>query len=113
MENNKVMSMIAIIAAAMVACGTPASAAVSEPAAAVSSAKPAKTQTVTYKVSMHCPKCVKKVNENIAFEKGVKDLKVSLDDHTVTVTFDPSKTDADKIAAAITKLGYTVEQKKD
>ena len=40
------------------------------------------------------------------FEKGVKKLDVSLENHTVTVTFDPSKTDAGKIAAAIRKLGY-------
>ena len=30
---------------------------------------------------------MKKVNENIAFEKGVKDLAVSLDKQTITVTY--------------------------
>ena len=57
--------------------------------------------TVVYDVHLHCESCVKKVTE-----KGVKKLDVSLENHTVTVTFDPSKTDAGKIAAAIRKLGY-------
>ena len=34
---------------------------------------------VTWTVNLHCENCVEKVNENLAFEKGVKDLKVSLD----------------------------------
>ena len=62
--------------------------------------------TVVYDVHLHCESCVKKVTGNISFEKGVKKLDVSLENHTVTVTFDPSKTDAGKIAAAIRKLGY-------
>ena len=67
--------------------------------------------TVVYDVHLHCENCVKKVNENIAFEKGVKKLEVSLEKHTVTVTFDPSKTDAVKIAAALKKLGYETKLK--
>ena len=52
--------------------------------------------------------CVKKVQENIPFEKGVKDLKISLDDKTVWVKYDPGKTTREKLAAAIEKLGYEV-----
>ena len=65
-------------------------------------------KTVVFNVSMHCAKCVKKINDNIAFEKGVKDLTVSLDKKTVTVSYDPSKTDEKKLKAALEKLGYTV-----
>ncbi len=63
---------------------------------------------VTFNVFLHCEDCVKKVNENIAFEKGVKDLKVSLDDQTVYVKYDASKTSEDVLKAAIEKLGYPV-----
>lgn len=69
-----------------------------------------KTKTVVFSVNMHCHNCVKKINENISFEKGVKDMEVSLDEKTVTVTYDPSKTDENKIAAALKKLGYSVEK---
>ncbi len=68
-----------------------------------------KTQTVVFKTTIHCKNCVGKVMDNVSFEKGVKDLKVSLGEKTVTITFDPSKTDEKKLAAAIAKLGYKAE----
>ena len=70
--------------------------------------KKAATKTVTFNVSMHCKNCVKKINDNVAFEKGVKDLSVSLDQKTVTVTYDPARTDVAKLKAALEKLGYKV-----
>ena len=69
-------------------------------------------KTAVFNVSMHCEKCVKKINDNIAFEKGVKDLSVSLDKKTVTISYDPSKTDEAKLKSALEKLGYTVTPAK-
>lgn len=63
---------------------------------------------VTFSVHLHCANCVKKVEENIAFEKGVKDLKVSLDDQTVYVKYDASKTSEAALKSAIEALGYPV-----
>ena len=63
---------------------------------------------VNFNVYLHCEDCVEKVNENIAFEKGVKDLKVSLEDQTVTIKYDAAKTSEDVLKAAIEKLGYPV-----
>lgn len=74
--------------------------------------KKKKVQTVTFKTSIHCKNCVKKINDNIPFEKGVKDLKVSLDEKLVTITYDPSKTNEEQLAKALEKLGYTA-QKQD
>ena len=69
-----------------------------------------KTETVTFKTTIHCKNCVKKLNDNLAFEKGVKDLKVSLNDKLVTITYDPSKTNEAALVKAIEKLGYTAEK---
>lgn len=78
------------------------------------SAKPKKELiTVVYDVHLHCESCVNKVVENLSYEKGVKDLKVSLEDQTVTVTFDPKKTDETKIMAAIEALGYKAKKHLD
>lgn len=71
-----------------------------------------KTATVTFKTSIRCHNCVKKITENISFEKGVKDLSVSLDEKLVTITYDPSRTDEATLAKALEKLGYTVEKVK-
>lgn len=77
--------------------------------------KPAKKKgelkSVTFKVHLHCENCVKKVQENIAFEKGVKDLKVSLEDQTVAIKYDAAKTSEETLEAAIVKLGYPVSGK--
>lgn len=66
-------------------------------------------KTAVFKTHLHCANCVKKVEENIAFLKGVKDLKVSLSDQTVTVAFDASKTSSEALAAEIVKLGYPAQ----
>lgn len=68
-----------------------------------------KTETVTFKVSMHCKNCVAKITDNISFLKGVEDLKVSLDQKTVTITYNPAKTDEATLQKAIEKLGYSAQ----
>lgn len=68
----------------------------------------AEIREVTFNVHLHCSSCVKKIQENIAFEKGVKDLKVSLEDQTVYVKYDASKTNEDVLKNAIVKLGVPV-----
>ncbi|MBP5483261.1 MAG: heavy-metal-associated domain-containing protein [Bacteroidales bacterium] len=74
--------------------------------------KKKKVQTVTFKTSIHCKNSVKKINDNIPFEKGVKDLKVSLDEKLVTITYDPSKTNEEQLAKALEKLGYTAQKQE-
>lgn len=72
------------------------------------SKKKGEIKEVTFLVHLHCENCVKKVQENIAFEKGVKDLKVSLEDQTVALKYDAAKTSEAVLKAAIEKLGYPV-----
>lgn len=64
-------------------------------------------RTVTFESNLHCKECVRKVQENIAFEKGVKSLDVSLENKKITVGYDASKTSPEALKAAIEKLGFT------
>ena len=64
-------------------------------------------RTVTFKSSMHCENCVKKLTDNLAYAKGVKDLKISLEQNTITVTYDATKTSEETLAGLIKKLGYS------
>ena len=66
---------------------------------------------VTFSVHLHCANCVKKVQVNIAFEKGVKDLHVCLEDQIVYIKYDSAKTSEEKLKAAVEELGYKVEGK--
>lgn len=104
-----------IILAAMVAFSASAATVAdtaSEPSALVdrkpSKKKKGEVKEVIFAVHLHCENCVKKVQENIAFEKGVKDLKVSLEDQTVAVKYDAAKTSEATLKAAIEELGYPV-----
>jgi copper chaperone CopZ len=67
------------------------------------------TKTVTYEVNMHCQSCKAKIERDIVFEKGVKEVEATLDKKLVTIKYDATKTDPEKIAKAIEKLGYTVK----
>ena len=75
--------------------------------------KPAKKKgelkEVTFDVHLHCENCMKKVQENISFEKGVKDLHVCLDDQTVSIKYDAAKTNEETLKNAIIKLGVEVK----
>ncbi|NDV78910.1 heavy-metal-associated domain-containing protein [Dysgonomonas sp. 511] len=71
--------------------------------------KPNDKETVVFDVSLHCESCQKKVEKNIAFEKGVTDMKVNLENKTVTIVYKKSQTNVEKLQAAIAKLGYEVK----
>lgn len=73
--------------------------------------KKGEIRNVTFNVHLHCENCVKKVQENIAFEKGVKGLEVSLEDQTVAIKYDAAKTSEQTLKAAIEELGYPVTGK--
>lgn len=59
---------------------------------------------VVFNVHLHCENCVRKVQENIAFEKGVKGLDVSLERQTVTIKYDASKTSEQVLKDELRKL---------
>ncbi|MBQ0025139.1 MAG: heavy-metal-associated domain-containing protein [Bacteroidales bacterium] len=75
--------------------------------------KESKIQEVTFVTTIDCKNCVKKVEANLPFEKGIKDMKVNLADKTVWIKYDATKTDKEKLAAAIEKLGYKATEKTE
>ncbi len=76
-----------------------------------------KKETVTFQVEgMDCNNCIKKIEKNIAFEKGVTDLKCDLATKTAEVTYKTDKTTTDKLASAFKKIGMEatpVEKEKE
>lgn len=65
--------------------------------------------TVVFDASMTCENCKARIEKNIAFEKGVTDLKVDLEKKTVTIEYKTSQTTVEKLMAAVEKLGYEVK----
>ena len=65
----------------------------------------ANKQVVVLSCDLHCQGCCDKIMKNIAFEKGVKDIVCNLSARTVTLTFDPRKTDLDTLLRAFDRIG--------
>ena len=74
--------------------------------------KDTKETTKFLVTNMECENCVKKIEKNIAFEKGVTDLKCDLKTHTVEVTYNTEKTTEKKLIAAFKKINYNAEVEK-
>lgn len=55
--------------------------------------------------------CVKTIGKALGKTRGVIESKVDLENKTVTVTYDDSKTNLAKIEAAITAAGYDANNK--
>lgn len=66
---------------------------------------------VVFDVDIRCQNCINKIEQNIAFEKGVKDMECSLADKTVRIVYDASKTDVSKLADAFKAIGKTATVK--
>lgn len=70
-------------------------------------------ETVVFAVSMTCENCKKRIEKNIAYEKGVTDMKVDLPSKTVEIVFKKDKTTVEKLQAALEKLGYEAKMVTD
>lgn len=64
------------------------------------------TAIVVLSSNISCSNCKTRIEKNIAFERGVRDLVVSLPDRTVTITYRTDKTTAEALCQAVSKLGY-------
>lgn len=76
-------------------------------------------KTITIKTQIFCSHCLqcgscgKNINDNIREKNsGISKVTVDQKENTITVIYDPKKTDADKIRAAINAAGYDADDKK-
>lgn len=70
-------------------------------------------KTVLYHVNLHCEACKAKIEKNIPYEKGVKDLLVDLEGKTVKVSFREDKNTTEGIRKAIEKLNFQVDKTEE
>ncbi len=68
--------------------------------------------TIIFNVPMDCHLCQQKIEKNIAFERGVKAMKVLLEKQTVEITFDVRRTNVEKLQQAFKKIGYEASLSK-
>lgn len=66
--------------------------------------KTPKEETVVFNVPMDCEGCRTKIIGYMSYEKGVKNLDANLEQQTVTITYNPKRTNKENLIAAFEKL---------
>lgn len=62
--------------------------------------------TLDHQMSEHCQK---KIISKMRYEKGLKDIDVSLKNNTITITYQSDKTDDKKLLEGFKKIGFNAE----
>ena len=68
-----------------------------------------KVDEVKILTSAVCGMCKDLIEQNIAFETGVKDVVLDLDTKIVTIKYKTAKTNPEKLKLALSKLGYDAD----
>ena len=74
--------------------------------AIVLQAQTIKEVVFTTEPEIECQNCVKKIKDNLRFEKGVKAINPDLDTKLVTIQYDSEKTNPENLIKAFTKIKY-------
>ncbi len=83
--------------------------------AVLTQAQTKKEVVFTTEPEIECQNCVKRIKDNLRFEKGVKAVNPDLKTKLVTVQYDSEKTDPEKLIKAFAKINYkaTIVEPKD
>jgi len=65
---------------------------------------------VLFSIAIDCPSCQKKLESQVPYEKGVKDMKIDFDNQTIWLLFSSDKTTKETLAKALEKLGYPAKE---
>ncbi|MFA6701652.1 MAG: cation transporter [Dysgonamonadaceae bacterium] len=70
--------------------------------------KEKKNETAKFQLTEMCENCVKKINNYVAFEKGVTGVEYDRPNMAVAITYNPEKTDTTKLKKAFGKVKLDV-----
>lgn len=68
-----------------------------------------KTEHLDITSSTVCDMCVKTIEGELIYEKGVKSIHVDLEKSMVSIDYDPRKNDPERLRQALVKLGYAAD----
>ena len=69
-----------------------------------------KNVEIKIKTSAVCLMCKDRIEQGLAFEKGIKDVSLDVETKIATVKYNPAKITPDEIRKAISKLGYDADE---
>jgi len=68
-----------------------------------------KSETLKMKVEMFCANCQAKIQTGLSKADGVEKVVADLPTKTVTITYNPEKTNKEKLVKVVEDLGYRTE----
>lgn len=70
----------------------------------------AQDTTIIIKTSSECGACKKRIENGMAFEKGVKKATLDVPSKVLTITYDQKKNTPEKLRQAVAKIGYDADE---
>jgi copper chaperone CopZ len=67
-------------------------------------------EQIKIKTSSVCKMCKNTIEKALSFEKGVKSSDLDVPSQVITVSYNPRKTDVNKIKKAINESGYDADE---
>ncbi|HNW69699.1 MAG TPA: heavy metal-associated domain-containing protein [Bacteroidales bacterium] len=71
-----------------------------------------KNSEIKITTSAQCGMCKTRIENGLAYEPGIKNVSLDLETKVVTVSYNPKKTNPDKIRTIINNLGYDADDTK-
>ncbi|MDR0763209.1 MAG: heavy-metal-associated domain-containing protein, partial [Bacteroidales bacterium] len=65
-----------------------------------------KTSEVTFYVNVHCHACLKRIDKNVPFIKGVVNYEASLEDKSLKIIYNPDKTNEETLKKEVEKANF-------
>ena len=69
-----------------------------------------KIETIKIKTSAMCTQCKDRIEQGMAFEKGVKDVVLDVESKVVTIKYNTKTTTSDELRKKISRLGYDADE---
>lgn len=64
------------------------------------------------KTSAQCDMCKERIEKAMAYEKGVYESTLNVEDKVLTLRYNPKKTSPEKLRTAVNKTGYDADESK-
>jgi copper chaperone CopZ len=69
-----------------------------------------KTEVAKFKTSAKCGMCKARIEGDMGKTKGVQKVNLDLNDKTVSIVYNPRKTNPAALKASISKIGYDADE---
>lgn len=66
-------------------------------------------KTLEIKTSSQCDMCKKRIEKNMAYEKGVTFVELNVETKILTVKYKENKTSPEQLRKAVSKIGYDAD----